>query len=102
MTETPAIPEDTPMQVVTFNAAAGSVTEILLPMRLVAYNGGSRRLLILSGTLPLPEPVVSWLVGSSQYGWLITNVAPFSSAGSETVLLPAIATPPAESEVYEL
>lgn len=63
------------MQVVTFSTASGLVSELLLPMRLIAYNGGSRRLVIGGETRTLPAPIVAWLQGSSQYGWLIVAVA---------------------------
>ena len=69
---------------------------LLLPMRLIAYNGGNRKLVITANTMELPEPVVMWLRESVQYGAWIGDVRPVLRQAQEE------AAPMLESEVIEL
>lgn len=48
--------------------------EILLPMRLVIYNAGSRKLLITTTSLDLPQPIVVWMQTSVRYRHLLVAV----------------------------
>lgn len=45
--------------------------EILLPMRLIIHNAGSRQLIITAATLDLPAPIVLWLHQSTQHQHLL-------------------------------
>lgn len=46
-------------------------TSLLLPMRLVAYNGGNRKLTITAESSVLPQPIAEWLQASPQYRQMI-------------------------------
>jgi len=56
---------------VSFGPGLALPVEVLIPLRLVAYNGGSRKLVITSHTVELPQPIVAWLQGAVQYRSLI-------------------------------
>ncbi|MCE7980357.1 MAG: hypothetical protein DYG89_04135 [Caldilinea sp. CFX5] len=58
---------------------------LLLPMRLVDYNGGNRRLVITAESGALPEPIVAWLQASPQYRALIAQVGPVNAPGESEV-----------------
>lgn len=58
---------------------------LLLPMRLVDYNGGNRRLVITAESGALPEPIVAWLQASPQYRALIAQVGPVNASGESEV-----------------
>ncbi len=65
---------------VLFNKVAPLPTSLLLPMRLIVYNGGNRKLVITSATMDLPQPIVVWLQESVQYRDLIDRILPASEA----------------------
>jgi hypothetical protein len=88
-TSSGTLPKATVMVTVTFADPAAVSSWLLLPMRLIAYNGGNRKLVITANTMELPEPVVMWLRESVQYRSWIGDVRPVSAA------IP-------ESEVFEL
>lgn len=54
---------------------------LLLPMRLVPYNGGNRRLVITAESSALPEPIVAWLQSSPQYRQMIGSVGAIGGIG---------------------
>jgi hypothetical protein len=65
---------------VVFGLVAPLSTSLLLPMRLIVYNQGNRKLLITSTTMDLPQPIVVWLQESVQYRDLIDRILPASEA----------------------
>lgn len=52
---------------------------LLLPMRLVQYNGGNRRLVITAESGELPQPIVEWLAASPQYREMIGAIGEIDS-----------------------
>ena len=65
---------------VFFGPVAPLPTSLLLPMRLIVYNAGNRKLVITSATMDLPQPLVVWLQESVQYRDLIDHILPTSEA----------------------
>ncbi len=51
----------------TFGPGLALPVDVLIPLRLVIYNHGSRKLVITSHTVELPQPIVVWLQGAVQY-----------------------------------
>jgi hypothetical protein len=58
------------VQVVFVNLAT-LPTSLLLPMRLVQYNGGNRKLTISAESGVLPQAIAEWLQSSPQYREMI-------------------------------
>lgn len=68
------MPVNTPMLAVYFRHERPFPIEVMIPMRLIVYNAGSRKLLITTDSLDLPMPVVVWLQESPVYRQLIASV----------------------------
>lgn len=64
------------MALVRYQAAIAFPVEVLIPMRLLIYNGGGRKLILRGGEQTLPAPIASWLQTSVEHGRLIATVAP--------------------------
>jgi hypothetical protein len=62
------------MQTVRLNTTQGFPLELLLPMRLIIYNAGSRKLVITHDAIDLPQPIVLWLQESAQHQRLIDRI----------------------------
>lgn len=71
------------IQVVAIQPTVQLPVEILLPMRLVAYNGGSRKLVIANPHAELPAPVVAWLQESTLYRSLLAEIGEVAPSGDK-------------------
>jgi hypothetical protein len=54
-------------------AGADLPREVMIPMRLIGYNGGGRRLVLRAGEQVLPASVVEWLQGAVEYRGLVVK-----------------------------
>ena len=70
---------------VVFGLVTPLSTSLLLPMRLIVYNHGNRKLVITSATMDLPQPIVVWLQESVQYRGLIDRILPAIVANNATL-----------------
>lgn len=85
---------------VLFNKVAPLPTSLLLPMRLITYNQGNRKLVITSNNMDLPQPIVVWLQESVQYRDLIDRILPAVVANNIT--LPPADEPPSQRDNMSL
>ena len=81
------------MQTVQLTPGLTLPYELLLPMSLIKYNSNSRKLVIQSNTLDLPQPIVVWLQLSAQHRGLLS-----------AIIVPAAvdAVPESAKETYHL
>ena len=80
------------MALVRYNHVIAFPVEVLIPMRLIVYNGGGRKLILRGGEQELAAPIAAWLQTAVEHNRLVATVeavaapadASASSATAET------------------
>ena len=64
------------MALVRYAQVIAFPVEVLIPMRLIVYNGGGRKLILRGGEQELAAPIAAWLQTAVEHGRLVATVEP--------------------------
>ena len=81
------------MALVRYNHVIAFPVEVLIPMRLIVYNGGGRKVILRGGEQALAAPIAAWLQTSVEHGRLVATVEPVNEAAEPADPAAAVTAP---------